>query len=142
MSYESDFYAWVNEQTAQLRAGQLTTLDVEHIAEELEDLGKGIKRELMSRLTTLLAHLLKWEFQPSKRSTSWEVTIDNQRLDLNDLLDENPSLKSQLEEVIAKAYKRAVGEARKQTLLDKSVFPAYCPYTERQILDQDFWPNQ
>ena len=140
-NYEDDFYAWANEQAAKLRSGQLTELDIEHIAEELETLGRSEKRELTNRLTVLLTHLLKWQFQPQWRSVSWEVSIDNQRLKIADHLQDNPSLNAQLDEAITRAYRLAVGQARKQTKLDKSTFPTQCPYTHEQILRDDFLPD-
>lgn len=140
-SYDADFYAWANEQAAHLRAGNLKDLDVANIAEELETLGRSEKRELINRLTVLLAHLLKWQYQPHKRSISWEVTIDDQRLKLVDHLHDNPSLKSQIDETIVRAYRLAIGQARKQTKLEKSVFPEQCPYTKAQILNPDFLPS-
>lgn len=141
-AYDVDFYAWTYDQAAKLRAKQLTALDIDNIAEELEALGRSEKRELVNRLTVLLAHLLKWQFQPDKRTISWEVTIDNQRLKIADHLHDNPSLKGQMDDAIARAYRLAIGQARKQTKLDKSIFPEQCPYTNEDIFAQDFWPNK
>ncbi len=140
-AYDIDFYAWANDQAAKLRTRQLAALDIDNIAEELEALGRSEKKELTNRLTILLAHLLKWQYQPNKRSVSWEVTIDNQRLQITDHLRDNPSLKTQLDDAIVRAYRLAIGQARKQTKLDKSVFPEQCPYTQEEIFAQDFWPN-
>jgi hypothetical protein len=77
--YEQDVVAWANEQAALLRAGKLSAIDVEHVAEEIEDLGKSEQRELASRMPVLLAHLLKWQCQPARRSKSWQYTIRTQR---------------------------------------------------------------
>jgi hypothetical protein len=74
-NYEHDFYAWANEQAALLRAGELAQADIEHIAEEIESMGKTEKRELVSRLRVLMLHLLKWRFQPLGRTASWEASI-------------------------------------------------------------------
>ena len=139
--YELDFYAWANEQAALLRAGKLSQADIEHIAEEIESMGKTEKRELISRLTVLLAHLLKWQYQPVRRGASWEVTIVNQRLDITTHLQDNPSLKSQLSEAIANAYRKARGEAYAETALPKATFPAECPWTFEQMIDETFWPE-
>ncbi len=139
--YNQDFYAWTQEQAAKLRAGQWAKLDVANLAEELEDLGKSQKKELKNRLIVLLAHLLKWQFQPDRRTTSWEVTITNQRLELADHLSENPSLNGQLNDVLQRSYRLAIGEARKQTHLKPSAFPENCPYTQAQIFNSDFWPG-
>ena len=90
--YDQDFVAWANEQTALLRAGRLSEADIGHIAEEIESMGKTDKRELVSRLTVLLLHLLKWHVQPDRRGPSWEANITVQRDDLADHLNDNPSL--------------------------------------------------
>lgn len=140
--YDHDFYAWAFEQAARLRNGCWTELDVENIAEELESLGRSEKRELRSRLSVLLTHLLKWQYQPGLRSKSWEITIEIQRQDTVDHLDENPSLKAQLDETVNRAYQRAVLDACKQTGLVKSAFPAQCPYKLDDILRIDYLPSE
>jgi hypothetical protein len=139
--YERDFYAWANEQAALLRAGNLTAADIGHIAEEIESMGKAEKRELVSRLAVLLAHLLKWQYQPPYRGPSWEVTIRNQRRDITDHLADNPSLKVRLPETMASAYERAVDNAYAETGLPRSTFPAACPWAFEPIMDADFWPG-
>src|ERR1700677_4428442 len=102
--YDTDFYAWSNEQAALWRAGRVAEGDVENIAEEIESMGRSEKRELVNRLTVLFVHLLKWRYQPSLRGRSWTLTIGQQRRRLVKLLDANPSLKSQLNEALADAY--------------------------------------
>jgi len=99
-AYQQDFYAWAKEQSALIRAGKLSDIDWTHIAEEIEDMGKSEKRAMESRLEVLLTHLLKWQFQPSRRSKSWQLTLKDQRRRLGKLLQENPSLKSVLSESI------------------------------------------
>src|ERR1700679_4004614 len=94
--YETDFFAWANEQASLLRAGNLSSADIEHIAEEIESMGKSEKRELVSRLTVLLLHLLKWQFRPGLRGNSYRYTIKVQRRDLARHLADNPSLSAQL----------------------------------------------
>jgi len=139
--YDQDFYAWANEQAALLRAGQLSAADIAHIAEEIESMGRTEKRELVSRLTVLLAHLLKWQFQPSYRGPSWEVTIRNQRRDLTDHLADNPSLRARLPEAVASAYERAVDTAYAETGLSRSTFPTSYPWSFDQIMNAAFWPE-
>ena len=138
--YESDFYAWANQQAALLRAGNLSAADIEHIAEEIESMGKTEKRELVSRLTVLLLHLLKWQFQPERRGKSWRTTIRVQRLDLSRHLKDNPSLKSRTPEAIEDAYTTALIEAANETDLPEETFPSACPWTFDQIMDDGFWP--
>lgn len=92
--YEQDFYAWANEQAALLRAGRLSEAGISHVAEEIESRGKAEKRELVSWLKVLLLHLLKWQFQPTMRETSWRLAVKEQRREASDHLDDNPSLRA------------------------------------------------
>src|SRR5450631_2099485 len=94
--YDSDFHARAHEQAALLRAGDLSRADIAHIAQEIESMGKPEKRELVSRLTVLLLPLLKWRFQPGKRGSSWETSVNVQRIQIASHLDDNPSLKANL----------------------------------------------
>jgi Domain of unknown function DUF29 len=138
--YQRDFYAWANEQAALLRAGKLGDADIENIAEEIESMGRSEKRELVSRLTVLLMHLLKWQYQPERRGKSWRITIEQQRDQLQDHLNDNPSLRSLLPPSIRTAYRDARREAEKETDLDRDTLPAECPYTFDQMMAEDFWP--
>jgi len=140
-TYETDFYAWANEQAALLRAGKLSAADIEHIAEELESMGKTEKRELVSRLTVLLLHLLKWKFQPNLQGRSWRLTIEEQRLETAEHLADNPSLRFKLDDALMAAYRHAVIRAAQESSLDKEDFPASCPWTFEQAMDADFWPD-
>jgi len=139
--YDHDFYAWANEQAALLRSGKLADADIEHIAEEIESMGKTEKRELISRLTVLLVHLLKWQFQPIRRGKSWEVSIKVQRNDLARHMVDNPSLKSKLDEAIGYAYRDAVLLASDETSLPETTFPLACPWSFEQMMAPDFWPE-
>jgi hypothetical protein len=140
-NYDRDFYAWANEQAALLRAGKLGEADLAHIAEEIESMGKTEKRELVSRLTILLLHLLKWRFQPEFRSASWRLSVEEQRLQVASHLADNPSLKAVLAAAISDAYRLAVIGARRETGLNASTFPAACPWSFDQMMDDDFWPD-
>ncbi|MEI6706110.1 MAG: DUF29 domain-containing protein [Methylococcales bacterium] len=139
--YQKDFYAWTQEQAALLKAGRLHELDLINLLEEIETMGRSEKRELDSRLTVLLVHLLKWHYQSGRRSKSWQLTIEGQRDNCFDVLDDNPSLKPQLNELINRAYSKARTLAAKETDLDKSVFPITCSWTLAQILDNEFYPD-
>jgi len=139
--YQQDFYAWASEQAALLRAGNLSAADVEHIAEEIESMGKAEKRELVSRLTVLLLHLLKWQFQPALRGNSWRTTIRVQRVQLADHLDDNPSLRGQCPEAIRRAYRLALVEAASETGLPDGTFPPVCPWSFEPLMDEGFWPG-
>jgi hypothetical protein len=139
--YEQDFYAWANEQAALLRAGKLSAADIEHIADEIESMGKTEKREMVSRLTVLLAHLLKWQLQPGRRGASWQATITIQRRTLIRHLADNPSLKPKLPEAMADAYGDGRLSASAETNLSADTFPDECPWTFDQIIDANFWPG-
>ena len=141
IDYETDFYAWASYNAQLLREGKFAELDIEHIAEELESMGRNNKRELISRLKILIGHLLKWQYQPGGRSTIWRGSIVEQRLQLNDLIEDSPSLQPQLLEAIAKAYPHAVELAGDDTGFLKSVFPETCPYSQEQLLTKGFFPE-
>ncbi|MGC9270675.1 DUF29 domain-containing protein [Acidiphilium sp.] len=139
--YEQDFYAWAHRQAGLLRAGKLAEADIEHIATEIETMGKTEKRELVSRLTILLLHLLKWQFQPAFRGHSWRNSVRVQRISLESHIKDNPSLKSILPEAIAEAYRIARIEAENETGLAESGFPTPCPWSFTQMMTEDFWPE-
>jgi hypothetical protein len=135
--YDEDLLAWTERQVAHLRAGQLDRLDVEHLIEELEAMAGRLRRELQSRLRILLAHLLKWQARPRRRSRSWAATIAEQRDQIEALLEENPSLCQHLEEVALSVYPRAVRLAAIETGLPRDAFPAELPYAPAGILGDD-----
>ena len=138
--YDRDFFAWSRQQAELLRAGKLAQADVDNIAEEIDSMGRTEKRELISRLSVLLLHLLKWRYQPEMRGPSWEASIRVQRNRIADHLDDNPSLKPLLPQSLASAYRDAALEAVAETGLVGSTFPTACPWTVEQVLHGGFWP--
>ena len=140
--HDSDFYAWSLEQAGLLRAGRIGEADLETIAEEIESMGKTEKRELVSRLTVLLLHLLKWRHQPSHRGKSWRLSIANARDDITDHLEDNPSLNAMLENAMEHAYRTARRKAAIETEFDEDAFPARCPWSFAEAMDEGFWPDQ
>jgi predicted nucleic acid-binding Zn-ribbon protein len=138
--HTTDFFGWANQQAALLRAGRIAEIDREHLAEEIEDMGKSLHRELLNRLTVLFLHLLKWQHQPGYQGNSWQYAIEEQREQIADHLQDNPSLKQKLPESIERAYKYARTGAAKETGLPKDVFPETCPWSFEQALDDAFWP--
>ncbi len=138
--YESDFFAWTELQAELVRSGRLAELDVENIAEELETLGRSEKHALESHLTNVLAHLLKWAHQPQRRSRSWEASILNGRIRAGRVARDNPSLRPKVPSYVAAAYGAAVRLAAVETGIKRDAFPAECPWTPEQVLDQDFMP--
>lgn len=147
--YRTDYSAWAQRNAELLRSGRYAELDVEHLLEELSDMGKSDRRELESRLLILLAHLLKWEYQYpilSERwrdfdGRSWRATLIEQRKQLAVLLRQAPGLKSILPDSIATAYADALDLACKETGLPPETLPIDCPYPAAQILDDDYYPD-
>ncbi|MEY2831705.1 MAG: hypothetical protein RLZZ574_963 [Cyanobacteriota bacterium] len=139
IDYQADFYAWTQQQAKLLRNKEIKQIDWCNVAEEIEDMGRSEKRQLESRLEILIMHLLKWQFQPNLRSRSWQLTIKEQRLRLEKLLAENPSLKSSLADIKEKIYPLAVISAEKETGL--SSFPETCPYDLTEIFAPEFFPD-
>jgi Domain of unknown function DUF29 len=131
--YESDETAWLEESSRLIRAGKLDGLDCEHLASYLEDMAIRDRREVKSRLRVLVVHLLKWHYQPEKRSRSWVTTIGNQQFELAGLV-EGATLRRHAEGVLAEIYPSAVKSAAIQTRLPNSAFPAECPFALDQIL--------
>jgi hypothetical protein len=140
-TYERDFYGWALRQAALLRERRFDLIDLENLAEEMEGLARSEARELRSRYETLLRHLLKWEFQPEKRSSSWEITIVRERREVLEHLGDNPSLQPRQLELFAKAYLTARDNAAIETHLPPERFPADSPYTLDQAMDPLFWPG-
>ncbi|RCJ34320.1 hypothetical protein A6769_22955 [Nostoc punctiforme NIES-2108] len=141
--YEQDFYAWVEQTAELLRLQHWDTLDLEHLIEEVVDLGKSQQRALQSALRLVLSHLLKWKYQPEPLSHSWQVTITHERLNIDELLQESPSLQRFLNDAewINTTYQRARREAMVETSLSEDNFAIACPFSVDEILDLDFYPN-
>lgn len=141
-AYDKDLNAWAREQARLLRAGRFEMLDIEHIAREIEDVGKREQRELASSLAVLLAHLLKWQHQPERRGASGEKTIKAQRKEIAYALDESPSLAPKLQEPrwLDMVWARAVAQAVGETGLD--CFPEECPWAiQGEVLAQSWLPE-
>jgi hypothetical protein len=139
INIETDYYAWTQQQADLLRTKQINQIDWYNLADEIEDMGRSEKRQLESRLEILIMHLLKWQFQPNFRSRSWQLTIKEQRLRIDKLIQENPSLKPSLNVAVDQVYPLAVLSAERETGL--SDFPETCSYSLANILSADFFPN-
>jgi hypothetical protein len=136
--YERDLCAWAQANANLLKAGQLATIDAAHIAEELEDMGKSERRSLRSHTRNLIVHLLKWQHQPERRCTSWELSIVNARNEIEDILAESPSLVPDFPDYAENVYPAARKVAAVETKLDVSSFPEACPYAAEQLRDENF----
>jgi len=141
ISYDKDFYSWTQEQAELLRNGRFSELDIDNLIEEVESMGRSEKRELESRLTILLLHLLKWKYQEVRRGRSWQLSIDEQRIQFEKTLNENPGLKLALDQIIKDAYKLAVIKAARETKISKAVFPECCPWNLAQFIEDGFYPD-
>ena len=139
--YDTDLYAWAQEQAARLRAHASSAIDWENVAEEIESVGNSECSEIENRLAVLLMHLLKWHFQPDWRSNSWRATIHEQRRRINRKIRRSPSLKSYPLEVLDEEYQIARLNAVSETRLPLETFPVACPYAISQILDLEFLPG-
>src|SRR5438445_13343350 len=141
IEYEQDFYAWTMEQSRLLRSGELSAIDAANIAEEIESIGRSDRRELKSRLSVLFMHLLKWRHQPGARSRSWSATIDEQRLQIEGVLDESPSLRPMAAAILPEAYSIARARAIAETGLADEAFSEACPFTADEVMSGSFYPE-
>ena len=139
-SYEQDFLTWTQQQAEYLQKGRWAELDVKNLIEELEALGRSEQKELSSYFQVLVMHLLKCQYQPEKRTPSWNNTLSNCRDKIQDCLEDIPSLQRFLQdsEWIEKYYRRARRDAVKETQKPLETFPTDCPYAIAQILDPEF----
>ena len=137
-SYDRDFYTWSLEQARLVREGRWDAVDRDNVAEEIESLGREQFNKLESALRVLMLHMLKWDHQPGLRSRSWVLSIETQRLELEDVIADNPGLKPRIPEAIARGYRKARLEAAKETGIAKESFPESCPYGWDDIVSRDF----
>ena len=137
-AYDADFYSWSLEQARLLRQGQWAKLDRDNVAEEIESLARGQFYKLEAAIRNLLVELLKWDHEPAKRSRSSILSIDLQRIEIEELLSDNPGMRPRIPEAIARAYRRARLEAAKQAGSDEAIFPENCVYTFDEIMTREF----
>jgi len=141
-SYEADFYAWTAQQAGLLRASRPPGLDWKNLAEEIESLGKSDRRAIGSALKVVLEHLIKWRFQPERRSTSWVESIEEHRDRILRILEDSPSLAPLPAEILEREYQRARRKALRDTRLSPQSVPSTSPFELKEILDPDFWPEE
>jgi hypothetical protein len=137
-SYDSDFYSWSLEQARLIRAGHLAAIDRDNVAEEIESLGREQFNKLEGAIRVLLVHMLKWDHQPDRRSRSWVLSIKTQRIELDNVLADNPGLKPRIEEALARGYRRARLEAARETGLEEDQFAELSPYAWHEVVSRDF----
>jgi len=143
VSYETDIVAWANQQAWLVRNKKFDLLDLEHIAEEIESVGISEQRELANRMAVLLQHLLKWQYQPARQGTSWQLTIKEQRTRIKRRLKKMPSLKSCLQddEWWEDTWSDAKTDTEKETGIAFDKLPLVCPWSVEQILADDWFPH-
>jgi Domain of unknown function DUF29 len=139
--YETDYLKWIETTVEKLRVRDYANIDWENLIEEIEDMGRSERRSLESNLVVLLLHLLKWQFQPDRRSGSWKGSIAEHRRRIRKSLQDSPSLKPYLEEVFSECYSDALEQASAETELSIETFPQLCLYTSAEVLDSNFWPG-
>ncbi|OKH18804.1 hypothetical protein NIES208_04810 [[Limnothrix rosea] IAM M-220] len=139
--YEQDFQLWLAENIRALKEGKLLDVDYQNLMEELEDMGRGEKNALKSNLKILLMHLLKYKYQPEKRTNSWRYTITEYRQRILDSLETSPSLKGFLTQEFEKCYLNGCRLASDETGISQSEFPESSPFEILEILDLDFLPT-
>ena len=141
-TYDTDFYAWAQAQAAALRAKDWPALDVDNLAEELEGMARSDRRALGNHLKNLLLHLLKWAYQPDKRGSSWQDSVEEAREAIEDLLEESrASMEAESRRQFAMQYARARRKASRETDLPLATFPETSPWTIEQVLEAGFWPE-
>jgi hypothetical protein len=139
--YDHDIHAWTQQMAELLKQRRFQDLDIAHLVEELETMGRRDRQELVSRLKILLGHLLKWQYQPAHRSSSWRGSILEQRLRIRDLLQDSPSLQPFLAEAADRAYGDGARLASKESGLPLGHFPNGLPYLLDHLLDDDWLPE-
>jgi Domain of unknown function DUF29 len=139
--YEADFYVWTQEQARLLRERRFDDLDLDNLVDEVEGVGRSDKRQIESRLEVLIAHLLKWKFQPGDRGNSWIATICEQRSRLSRIVADSPSLRDFQRQEVFNSYNAARLLAAKETGIAFGLFPEECPFTPEQVLDLEYFPE-
>ena len=139
-TYDCDLILWARDTAQLLREQRWDAIDWEHLIEEIEDLGKSERSAIGSQMERILLHLLKWQYQPQRRSDSWLDSINDGRSQIRRKLEDSPSLSSYPAQILDKEYTRARREAARQTGLVLSIFPEFCPYTIAQVIE-DWLPG-
>lgn len=142
LTYTIDFNLWIQQTAQLLRKCQWHEIDLEHLIEEVEGLGKSERRGIASQLTRLLLNLLKWQYQPQRRSDSWLDSITDARTQINLAVQDSSSLTAYPAEQLEQSYRQALHKAAKQTGMSVLVFPEACPYPINLVLEEDWLPEE
>ena len=139
--YEQDFCLWIETTANLLKERRFSQLDIENLIEEIETMGRSEKNALESNLIVVFLHLLKWQYQPDKRSRSWKSSIFEHRRRIHKAFKNSPSLKPFFASIFPECYKYGRKQASIETGLSLAVFPTESPFTIDEILDEDFLPD-
>ena len=139
--YDRDYYLWLSHTAQLIKEGKFSQLDAANLIEEIEDMGRSEKRAIRSNLVVVLLHLLKYKYQPEKRSNSWKSSIREHRRRLRDDFQVSPSLKRYFEEVFDKCYQDAREQAADETGLPLDTLPTDSPFAPTEVLNPDYLPQ-
>ena len=140
--YDRDLALWSQEQARLLEQRRFAELDLQNLIDEVKSVGSSDKREIRNRLEVLIAHLLKWRFQPGRRSSSWERTIREQRRALSSIIEDSPSLQHYPADVLSRVYPAAHSQAADESGIDYTLLPEVSPFTIEQVMNGGFLPTQ
>ena len=140
--YDSDLALWSQEQARLLEQRRFAELDLQNLIDEVKSVGSSDKREIRNRLEVLIAHLLKWRFQPGRRTSSWERTIREQRRAVSSIIEDSPSLQHYPSAVLSRVYPAAHAQAADESGIDYTLFPDVSPFTIEQVMDGGFLPTE
>ena len=138
--YDRDYLKWIETTVEKLRLRDYSNIDWENMIEAIEDMGRTERRSLESNLVVVIMHLLKWQFQPDKRSGSWKGSIAEHRRRIRKSFQDSPSLQPYLERVFSECYSDVIEQASAETGFAIETFPL-CVYTSAEVLDSNFWPD-
>lgn len=137
--YDADYNLWLLTTAKLLRERQLDQIDYKNLIEDLEAMVRSDKNALASNLRILLMHLLKWKYQPDKRTNSWKYTIFEHCLRINESIEDSPSLRPYFDEIFDKCYQKSRTMASIESALPMKTFPVDCPFTKQDVLNSEKW---
>ncbi|HLO86346.1 MAG TPA: DUF29 domain-containing protein [Nostocaceae cyanobacterium] len=138
--HEQDYQLWLESTINQLKQRHFDAVDIDLLIEEIEEMGGSLKDALENNLIVVLAHLLKWKYQPEHRSGSWRGSIKEHRRRINKSIQKHPSLRKYYEGIFEDCYSPALDWAVEETGLSRDIFPQECPFTAEEVLDNEFLP--
>ena len=139
--YDQDYYLWLEHTTQLLKQGKFSGVDIPNLIDEIEGLAQNQKQALKSNLRVVLMHLLKYQYQPEKITNSWVNSINEHRDRIYDIFDDSPSLEQYIRDELSRVYGRARRRASRETQKPLDVFPTECPFTIKQVLNEDYFPQ-